>query len=375
MVDKLPPGALQPIATNWCHSVGELNKVDFEWTIHEYEFRGPGQRLQSAQFPIIEESKTFTFSQIYNLHDDDRLIWYLILEDEGISIYNCREYGPIDIRVKTSFVNSKREKIFSNEIIIHDKTCVKKSYLLNSKQREILLQKSNDLIVNGSLTIYCQVETYGKSKELSGKTPAHSEPVPWNGNAEMAKDFQELFENMKHSDVTINVTGQQFRAHKVILATRSPVFGAMFEHPSKENMIGIVDIVDIEPDVFKELLRFIYTGEVPSLRMDEVATGLLAAADKYLLVNLKKACGDHLIKQMSPEICVQLLLISEDDPAYYLRKNAVDYCRKFPAEVMATASWKREIMKIAPWMEDVIQLMFESLKVKSVKRISRISRK
>ena len=84
---------------------------------------------------------------------------------------------------------------------------------------------------------------------------------------------------MKHSDVTINVTGQQFRAHKVILATRSPVFAAMFEHPSKENMTGIVDIADIEVNVFKELLRYIYTGQVPSLRMDEVAAGLLAAAD------------------------------------------------------------------------------------------------
>ena len=179
---------------------------------------------------------------------------------------------------------------------------------------------------------------------------------------------------MKHSDVTINVTGQQFRAHKVILATRSPVFAAMFEHPSKENMTGIVDIADIEVNVFKELLRYIYTGQVPSLRMDEVAAGLLAAADKYLLmVNLKKACGDHLIKQMSPENCVQLLLLGENDPAYYLRKNAVDYCRKFPAEVMATASWKKAIM--TPWMGDVIQLMFESLNVKSGKTISRFPKK
>ena len=57
MIDKLPPGAMQPITSNWCHSVVELKKVDFEWTIHEYELRGPGQRLESKEFPIIEGSR------------------------------------------------------------------------------------------------------------------------------------------------------------------------------------------------------------------------------------------------------------------------------------------------------------------------------
>ena len=74
------------------------------------------------------------------------------------------------------------------------------------------------------------------------------------------------------------------------------MFAAMFEHPVKENMTGIVNISDIEVDVFQELLHYIYTGQVTSKRMDEVAAGLFAAADNYLLTNLKKTCGDHLIK-------------------------------------------------------------------------------
>ena len=266
-IDKLPPGALQPMASSWCHSVGELEKVDFEWTIHEYEFRGPKKRLQSETFPFMQGPASRHVQS-----------WYLILEDNCISIchYPC-QYGPeLEIRVKTAFLNAKRENFFPNQIII---PWGKGTYHANSTPREILLHKSNDLIVDGNLTIYCEVETYGHLKELSGKTPAQTEPVPSDGKAKLVEDFGDLFENMKHSDVTINVTGQQFRAHKVILATRSPVFAAMFEHPSKENMTGIVDIADIEVNVFKELLRYIYTGQVPSLRMDEVAAGLLAAAD------------------------------------------------------------------------------------------------
>ena len=100
---------------------------------------------------------------------------------------------------------------------------------------------------------------------------------------------------MELSDVTFNVRCQEFRAHKTILAARSPVFAAMFKHPSKEKLSGIVNVPDIEPGVFKELLRYIYTGQVPLQRMDKLAIGLLAAADKYLLEKLKQACRDHLV--------------------------------------------------------------------------------
>lgn len=39
-----------------------------------------------------------------------------------------------------------------------------------------------------------------------------------------------------------------------------------------------VDIADIEPDVFKEMMRFVYTGRAPNL--EKMADNLLAAADK-----------------------------------------------------------------------------------------------
>lgn len=38
------------------------------------------------------------------------------------------------------------------------------------------------------------------------------------------------------SDVTLSVGGQVFQAHKVILAARSPVFSAMFEHSMEESL-------------------------------------------------------------------------------------------------------------------------------------------
>lgn len=71
-----------------------------------------------------------------------------------------------------------------------------------------------------------------------------------------------------------------FKAHKAILAARSPVFAAMFEHAMEESRANRVEITDVEPDTLAEVLRFIYTGRVVDLDNPNSAQDLLAAADK-----------------------------------------------------------------------------------------------
>lgn len=45
-----------------------------------------------------------------------------------------------------------------------------------------------------------------------------------------------------------------------------------------------VEINDVEPEVFKEMMCFIYTDKAPNL--DKMADDLLAAADKVILFSL-----------------------------------------------------------------------------------------
>ena len=66
------------------------------------------------------------------------------------------------------------------------------------------------------------------------------------------------------------------------ISARSPVFAAMFEHEMEERRCNRADINDVESDVFREMLRFVYTGKATCL--DRMADDLLAAADK---VNLR----------------------------------------------------------------------------------------
>lgn len=52
----------------------------------------------------------------------------------------------------------------------------------------------------------------------------------------------------------------------------------MFEHEMEERKQNRVAITDVDQDVLKEMLRYIYTGK--SQNIDKMADDLLAAADK-----------------------------------------------------------------------------------------------
>ena len=52
----------------------------------------------------------------------------------------------------------------------------------------------------------------------------------------------------------------------------------MFEHEMEEKKLNRVEITDVDDEVMKEILRFIYTGKAPNL--EKMADDLLAAADK-----------------------------------------------------------------------------------------------
>ena len=350
-VDQLPPGAFHPLASNWCHSVYvESFKVDFEWTIHHYEIRCPGISLLSAIFPAMK---------VNELNDQSAGRWYLHLNDNGLWLESCPPYTTHDMRVKTAFVNAKREKVFSTEITFINKN---NSNRVHTAKREIILDKSNELIVNGALTIYCEIQTCNDEKDLSGQTAAYGiSHEPLNDKEGLLEDFEKLFENTEHSDVAFNVGCQKFQAHKNILVTRSPVFAAMFKHPSKEKLLGIVDVPDIDPEVFKVLLRYIYTGKVSLKQMDEVAIGLLAAADKYLLEKLKQACGVYLVKNICKHFLKLLLLDDENHPAHYLKGKALSYFLQFPAKVMETNSWKKANIENPELIANVKIILFESL--------------
>lgn len=206
------------------------------------------------------------------------------------------------------------------------------------------------------------------SVNISGQSNTIQFKVP---ECRLPDDLGLLFENQKFSDVTLTVCGREFQAHKAILAgktktcfsrvflrvlpflarvssvcfnrrdkrqvpsghdlsvcdfvssARSPVFSAMFEHEMEERKQNRVDITDVDHEVLREMLRFIYTGKAANL--EKMADDLLAAADKYALERLKVMCEEALCTSLAIENAADILILADLHSADQLKAQAIDF--------------------------------------------------
>ncbi|KAL5966630.1 BTB and MATH domain-containing protein 43, partial [Taenia solium] len=134
---------------------------------------------------------------------------------------------------------------------------------------------------------------------------------------------------------------RQFKAHKAILAARSPVFAAMFEHGMAESRANRVNITDVEPDILGEVLRFIYTGRVVGLDNPVMAQELLAAADKYQLERLKAMCEEELVEHLTVEAACDILSLADIHSAEQLKAHTLDFIMLHAQEVCETEGYER----------------------------------
>lgn len=104
--------------------------------------------------------------------------------------------------------------------------------------------ESSDYLKDDCLKINCTVGVVVSAIDCSR---LHSIQVP---DSDIGSHFGTLLENMEGSDVTFDVAGERFHAHKLVLAARSVVFRSQFFDTSHDNEEQIV-VTDMEPKVFK----------------------------------------------------------------------------------------------------------------------------
>jgi len=124
-------------------------------------------------------------------------------------------------------------------------------------------------------------------------------------DSDLNGDLTRLFDTGQHADLTILVQGEKIMAHKGILTVRSQYFERMFQSHMKESDSNTIEVNDVKPTVFNELLKFLYSGRQPQYSGAETML-LLAAADKYGVDELKKICESLL--HLNPENVVDGLL-------------------------------------------------------------------
>ncbi|KAM3209761.1 hypothetical protein ACQJBY_064060 [Aegilops geniculata] len=125
-------------------------------------------------------------------------------------------------------------------------------------------------------------------------------------------------------DITINADDGSIRAHRAILAARSPVFRSMFSHDLREKELSTVDISDMSLDACRGFLNYIY-GDLRSEEFLAHRLALLGAADKYDIADLKEACVESLLEDIDTRNVIERLQTGH----LYRLQRLKDSCLRF----------------------------------------------
>ncbi|MBA0646709.1 hypothetical protein Goklo_014654, partial [Gossypium klotzschianum] len=245
--------------------------------------------------------------------------------------------------------------------------------------RRTLLEQS-DYLKNDCLSVHCSV---GVVKSHTEGPKFYSIAVP---PSRIGHHFGQLLKTGKGTDVSFEVDGEVFYAHKLVLAARSPVFRAQLFGPMKEQNTKQIKVEDIEAPVFKvqsntpllmldknscyfltndnalfletspcklyagvadayafevnlwhALLHFMYWDSLPDMQeltgLDSkwvttlMSQHLLAAADRYGLERLRLLCESNLCEDVAINTVATTLALAEQHHCFQLKA----VCLKFVA--------------------------------------------
>ncbi|CAL4916816.1 unnamed protein product [Urochloa decumbens] len=135
-----------------------------------------------------------------------------------------------------------------------------------------------------------------------------------------------LLQSQEGTDVTFQVGGEKFAAHRCVFAARSAVFKAQLFGPMKEGTTdSIVRIDDMEAKVFRLLLGYIYCDSVPEVDEELMLQHLLVAADKYDLPRLRLICEYKLCPCINADTVGTMLELAEQHHCQGLKEACLDF--------------------------------------------------
>jgi len=149
-------------------------------------------------------------------------------------------------------------------------------------------------------------------------------------------DFKNLLNDETMADVVFVVGGEKIKGHRQLIASRCEVmktllYGSWSE--GEEIKVGN----EINPNMFRKLLEFVYGG---SVQIDESnALPLMELAHKYSLLSLEEACASFLGKTLDIENVLPIYQISLTLSREDLSEVCLTFIRAHPSEVLGSKAF------------------------------------
>ncbi|KAJ1691013.1 hypothetical protein LUZ63_015168 [Rhynchospora breviuscula] len=270
------------------------------------------------EYPSFESSPIFTFGGhewrlkcCINYSKDVHLLLELISDADAVKA--TIEFRLLEKNGGLSWAYQRVTHTFSSKARLTDMALLR--VLRRGLHPEIY-------VTNGCFYVLCTIFIASDTTKVK---PNHSSSgLPSDSLIEQLGD---LLKSKNISDVTFEVDGEIFNAHRVVLAARSPVFMAELFGPMVEGNKKCIKLEGMMAEVFKDLLHYIYTDKIQDVGT-KFNQHLLEAADRYALDGLKKICEDRLCRDITLDTVVSSLGLADQHNCGKL----LDYCLNFAAK-------------------------------------------
>ncbi|RFU76155.1 hypothetical protein TARUN_6097 [Trichoderma arundinaceum] len=127
-------------------------------------------------------------------------------------------------------------------------------------------------------------------------------------------DLRQLMQSGQFSDLTFVCQGQEFKIHKLVVCSQSPVLAAAIKGQFKEAQTGVIQIDGFDVETVRRMVEFLYMGDYDIQHPEEDKAVTAAPSGANEEVNL------------DPEATSTAPLVPAQDTLHHVRVNAIaDY--------------------------------------------------
>ncbi|XP_044596272.1 BTB and MATH domain-containing protein 40-like [Cotesia glomerata] len=276
-------------------NTNSCSEITYKWDL-------PNEKISSLNW---------TASEYFNFPNNDNV---------KFCIYFKRYAGA---RLKVKKIGTLKET-FDIELKIGDSK-MQSTTLLGSKSfsDELIFKDINS---KGPYRISCKVEFQGCNKYGNIYVPILNKMENYLFSSEL-------------SDVTIKVENETFSAHKIVLGKNSPVLETMLN--SKKQKKCIISFKGFDKETVEEVLRFLYTGKVEKDNDSDLILKLLSFADKYQVKILMDFSETKLIKTLTADNVIEILVATDKYDLVDFKKNAIKFMIENKAYIEFTDAIKQ----------------------------------
>ena len=227
--------------------------------------------------------------------------------------------------------------------------------------RDKILDPANNYLIDGNMTIEIDLQI-----EV-GDLPIWSPPKLIQ---KASDDLVQLLETAEaetadvHFEVQKKKRGKKttIHAHRLIIDARAPTLAALLGEGDSSNPC-VVPIQNTDPDLFRDVLRFVYGGRIPDeARLKEHGRELVDISNQFGCTGLKHAAEAKLASSaIDDDNCAELILFADAKNCAMLKEVAMTFFVANASQIMQSEDFAK-VKESTDMMQELMEAGFGSKK-------------